>query len=179
MKKLIITIIIFIISASVIYCQTNDTTFKTITKPHHQTASLYFKLNRISVLAENSSSIGLYGADIGIQYNLFDKESLVGSINPLFFSRNGKGLEYTGIFISAGPKFYFEDSQSDIRGYLALAPGIVFIPKDYHFFTLSAALGIEYNITKNFGVNLKGKPILLLPYAVLLSINLGIHYTTK
>ena len=188
MKKLIIVIVIAVTlfcataikSQSLIpvsYNHLRESNNSTSINSNKGNITIYLKANYISPIGERSTG-KLYGLTSEIQFRAEDRMSYLFTFNPLFYRDDDGKLRHDASIITGGIKFYFEREYLDFRGYFSISGGIMSNRvSNGGFLVLSPALGFEYYITKEFGLNIEAKPIFSL--VPLISFSSGISLNFK
>jgi hypothetical protein len=186
MKKLIIVIAVTLFYATAIKSQSLISTSSCDLKVSNNNTSINstkgkttisLKANYISPIGNKSSS-RLYGLTGEIQFRAEDRMSYLFTYNPTFYRGDDGKLRHDASIITGGIKFYFEREYLDFRGYFSISGGIISNSvSNGGFFVLSPALGFEYYITNEFGLNIEAKPIFSL--VPLISFSSGISLNFK
>ncbi len=168
MKKLIITLAIFIIVVSTGFSQSLKSISEngeSLNLKLNKESSINLKLNFYFHIPE--SYITEYGYGFLGEYQLMTSKKIgwLFSANVLSHLRKDHdGLYYTkfgGLVITACPKLYF--NSSDLQGYTSFGGGFRF-GGQYSALTLTAALGMEYKLNKAIKLNIETKGNFYLHY---------------
>jgi hypothetical protein len=159
------------------YRQLKESNNNTSINSNKGNITINLKANYISPIGERSSG-KLYGLTCEIQLRAGDRMSYLFTYNPTFYRDDDGKLRHDASIITGGIKFYFEKEYMDFRGYFSISGGIMSNNvSNGGFFVLSPALGFEYFITNEFGLNIEAKPIFSL--APLISFGSGISLNFK